>query len=349
MTWTSPAFSKGSINRAGDVLASTASTEDELHEAYVILNNWRASHGLPLNTIQMYLRQSAKKFDNERNFIIAQRLKRVPSIIDKIRRFESMKLARMQDIGGCRVIMSNISEVNKLLFHFTENNRSAHEIIRRDDYIATPKASGYRGIHLVFRYHSNTYPYHDGLPVEMQLRTKLQHAWATSVETVDLFRKYALKSSRGPSKWLRFFSLIGTVFANLEKRPIIPGTPVDKIELFNEIDLLTNELNVFNTLTTYRKAITRTAFHSTGKSDYFLITLTPATGELNLKPFRQKDLEAANREYTELEQNSDGKSEVVLVKAGSVESLKLAYPNYFFDTSIFIKRIERYLSTPPSV
>lgn len=349
MTWTSPAFSKGAINRAGDVLASVSAGEQELQEAYSILNNWRASHGLPLNAIQMYLRQSARRFDNDRNFIIAQRLKRVPSIIDKILRFESMKLARMQDIGGCRAIMSNISEVNKLLHHFTENNRSAHEIIRQDDYISSPKVSGYRGIHLVFRYHSSTYTHHDGLPVEMQLRTKLQHAWATSVETVDLFRKYALKSSRGPSKWLRFFSLVGTVFANLEKRPIIPGTPTNHIELFDEIEKLVNELDVFKTLTTYRKAITLTALHSTNKSDYFLITLTPSTGELHLKPFRQKELEIANKEYTELEQQSDGRTEVVLVKAGSVDSLKLAYPNYFFDTSIFIRRIERYLAARPTV
>lgn len=344
MTWTTPAYSKGAINRAGEVLALDDIFHPDLKEAYNILNNWRASHALPLNAIQMYLRLTAKRFGQERNFIIAQRLKRVPSILDKIKRFDTMKLSRMQDIGGCRAILPNIGDVNRVLNHFLNSNRSSHDIIRHDDYIEKPKESGYRGIHLVFRYRSRSFPAHDGLPIEMQLRTKLQHAWATSLETVDLFRKYALKSSRGPSNWLRFFSLVGTVFANIEKRTPVPNTPLDNNELRNQVNALTQELSVFETLSTYSKALTLTELHSASNSDYFIIVLNPIAGSLDLKPFRQKELIEANKLYTELEQSSDGHTEVVLVKTGSIESLKIAYPNYFFDTSIFIKRLQKYLA-----
>jgi ppGpp synthetase/RelA/SpoT-type nucleotidyltranferase len=56
-----------------------------------------------------YLRKKA--FDVDNKSIIVQRLKRTPSILEKLRREDGMKLDRMEDIAGCRIIVANKSNV----------------------------------------------------------------------------------------------------------------------------------------------------------------------------------------------------------------------------------------------
>ena len=87
-----------------------------------------------------------------------------------------------------------------------------------DDYISAPKASGYRGVHLMYRYKSDKKKtiYND-LKIEMQIRSRYQHAWATAVETVGIFVGQALKTSMGDDRWLRFFALMGSAIAIREK------------------------------------------------------------------------------------------------------------------------------------
>ncbi|WP_457767666.1 RelA/SpoT domain-containing protein [Cyanobium sp. ULC082] len=75
-----------------------------------------------------------------------------------------------------------------------------HKLLRVDNYQAEPKPSGYRGIHLIYRYRSNKSETYNGLLLEVQIRSPLQHAWATAVETVGTFLKQSLK---GTSKNLR--------------------------------------------------------------------------------------------------------------------------------------------------
>ncbi len=52
--------------------------------------------------------------------------------------------------------------------------------------------------------------------IEVQLRTRLQHNWATAVETVGIFTGEALKSSQGNEDWQDFFRLVSTWFAHKE-------------------------------------------------------------------------------------------------------------------------------------
>ena len=49
----------------------------------------------------------------------------------------------------------------------------------------------------VLRYKNKLVPHHDDLRIEMQIRTKLQHIWATAVETMGTFLGQALKSRQG--------------------------------------------------------------------------------------------------------------------------------------------------------
>ena len=167
--------------------------------------------------------------------IVAQRLKRTPSTVAKLRRFTSMKLSRMQDIGGARAVLPTVSEVDDLRDRYRQQDRrSKHAFVAEKDYIRQPKSSGYRGVHLVYRYGSSENPAYNGLQVEIQLRTRLQHAWATAVEKVGAFLGQSLKSSEGSQSWLRFFELAGSIFAREEGSPAAPNVPIDVAMLLAE-------------------------------------------------------------------------------------------------------------------
>jgi (p)ppGpp synthase/HD superfamily hydrolase len=50
----------------------------------------------------------------EQKALVAQRPKRSSSIINKLVREPDMKLSQMQDLGGCRTILSTVLAVNAL-------------------------------------------------------------------------------------------------------------------------------------------------------------------------------------------------------------------------------------------
>ena len=82
---------------------------------------------------------------------------------------------------------------------------------RAYDYVTKGKDDGYRSYHVVFDFQSRDHEAaFDGRRVEVQVRTWLQHSWATAVEAVGLFRRENLKGGdrllkawRAPAKgWL---------------------------------------------------------------------------------------------------------------------------------------------------
>lgn len=74
--------SKRAVARAGQVLAGTSDLMS-VEEAMNLLFMWRAIHSTPINTLQNYIRTSISKRKIP-SAIVAQRLKRAPSIIQKL-------------------------------------------------------------------------------------------------------------------------------------------------------------------------------------------------------------------------------------------------------------------------
>ena len=60
---------------------------------------------------------------------------------------------------------------------------------------------------------------YNGRRVEIQIRTRLQHSWATAVEALELFRRENLKGGEGSPNWLRLFKLMSAEFAVAENSP----------------------------------------------------------------------------------------------------------------------------------
>ena len=345
MAWTEPRYSLSEVNWAGSYLVGhPGSAEPDFDHAIDIVNNFRIAHALPLNTLQTYLRTQAKRIDTDA--IVAQRLKRFVSTYLKLRRFPQMRLSQMQDIGGCRAIVANLAAIDRLV-HAFKSSRVRHKLVHEDDYVRTPRDSGYRSRHLVYRYMSENNKSFNGLKVEIQIRTPLQHAWATAVETVDAFTEQALKSSKGQKDWARFFQLMGTEMAFAEGTTPVPGTPTDRPELRKDIRSCAEELQVITRLSAFAAALNVTRQVAGARdTDYLLLSLDYGQRRLRATSYRSTQLDQASRDYATEEREiraQEGK-DTVLVSVDSIRNLSRAFPNYFADTHAFVRALREALS-----
>ena len=339
MAYTKPLFEKTKVDNAGIVLIDPSATNGDYEKALFIIDNWRSSHNFPLNTFRMWLRRKSKTI--EKGSIVVQRIKRLSSIRHKLQRMQKLKLSDMQDIGGCRVIFNNIGSVDKLIRAYKESD-IRHKLVHIDDYIKCPKIrTGYRGIHLIYGYVSDKNNTYNGHRIEIQVRTQLQHAWATAVETVGTFKGQVLKSNQGDPDLLQFFKLTATLMANLEKTSPAPGTPIGKKELLVELQKYKSQVEMIKHIKQYGEVLQQ----AEGLKDahYFLIKLDTSQKVVTVKGFSAKDVKLASEEYMAIEKNINDQSTIdaVLVSAESLDALERAYPNYFLDMKIFLDVLDR--------
>jgi hypothetical protein len=337
MAWTIPQHTKGEIQRAGRAIVDEDADFNERRAAVAIVNNWRSAHGFPLNTLQVSLRKRAQKVDPEA--LVAQRIKRLPSIIGKLERFPKMNVSRMQDLGGCRAVLVDVPSVYEVVDSFLTAQHK-HKLVRQDDYIQSPKASGYRGVHMVYAYRSDKTETWNGLSIEVQIRSLLQHAWATAVETVGLFTNQALKSSVGETDWLRFFQVMSSMIAINEGQPTLAETSSDVRELKVELKDLAKKLNVVERLESYAQLLQQSEEHM-ARARFVILTLQIEEQRLTIRGYRKQDDAAAA--YAEQEALSGDGVDVVLVAVSSIAGLRSAYPNYFLDTTRFVKVLREAL------
>jgi hypothetical protein len=344
--YSKPEYSRSEVNRAGEILIDPNATEQQREWALIVIDNWRTSHHFPLNTFQIRLRDVAKKINQDS--LIAQRIKRLASIKLKLELQRDMKMSQMQDLGGCRAIMKDVQELDQLVDIYKHRSRGIkHTLHKEQDYITHPKSSGYRGVHLIYKYGSDKSTDFKDMRIEIQVRTLLQHAWATAVETVGTFIKMPLKSSLGDTGWLRFFALMGSAMAIAEGKPIVPGT-TDNIDILrDEIILLSKKLDVETHLITFRHSIqVISSDRKMTDAYYYLLDLDPDEGRVVIKSYSQHQLKTASLDYMTLEKRiTNGKRDAVLVSADSIKALKLAYPNYYLDTDLFVQQLKEFTST----
>lgn len=348
--------SRSEILRAGEVLVGRRAETADFSKAKArdLLSKWRALHLYPINTFQATIRTLLKK-NNLGQAIVAQRLKREASIVHKLERFRSMSLPRMQDIGGIRIIVPSIRDVFRLKDALV-TAKWKHELVNQKDYINSPKESGYRSYHLVYKYANSKSPWLNGLCIEIQIRTQKQHAWATAVETVGTFIGQALKSSSGEPEWLYFFELSSAIFSLQEKR-----TPHKKYlgrsieDLSTEFFALEKKLDVLKKLSSFKLLLDRipSGREEARSSGLILLHVSPSKRLAQYEYFSEKKREEAIEKYAQMEQSKLKDDDVVLVSVSSLQNLKKAYPNYFADTGRFASHIEKILKaaawpiTPP--
>lgn len=343
-----PKESKNQINKAGLILVKNNPSVEEISWARDLAEKWRACHAYPINTFQATLRRKLKHFSGEP--LVAQRLKRMPTIIDKLKRYKNMKLTTMQDIGGVRAVLESISDVDKLASGYRNNKRLKHELIDEDNYVKNPRSEdGYRSIHLIYKYKNKTVPTYNNLRIELQIRTKLQHIWATAVETMGTFLGQALKSRQGDQEWIDFFAVTSSAFAYQEKSPLVPRYKnLTHKETYLAVAKAEADLGALDKMRGFTVAVDAIVKkRSSGESwFYHLIILNSLEHKVQIKPYNRDSFKQAMKDYSRVEQEAAlGKRiEPVLVSAGPIEILRRAYPNFFLDIGDFVKKVKTIIS-----
>jgi putative GTP pyrophosphokinase len=352
-------YSNSAVNKAGDFLSGNESARQLLRtdkaawdvrfdKAFDIATDWRNIHGAPLRVVSRRLATRAKEIDESAT--IAQRLKTFRSIRAKLVRSRENNLTTMQDIAGCRAILRNVADAYHLKRVYEDESASTSISVRPElvakwtkDYIASPKPDGYRSIHLVqkFQTASQDFKHCNGLRVEIQIRSQMQHAWAMAVETASAVTDQALKSGIGHDDWKRFFWLVGDIIAYAENAPLICG--IDMGSLRKDAATLARKLRVIQLLQDMQHVIESFSSFEGGPSDMYLLELNSRDRTIMYDGFPKEEFRRASEAYSkrESEIRDSEDIQVVLVAVSALNELRSAYPSYFLDSSGFIDVMRR--------
>ncbi|MEP7012810.1 MAG: RelA/SpoT domain-containing protein [Acidobacteriota bacterium] len=184
-------ISKTQIDRLGDRLKSGDLTESDLR----LLDDYRRSFGEAYEAV-------VEKIVRRGQAPTGRLAKSTLSIVDKLRR-ESIRLSQMQDIAGCRVIVADIAEQEDYVPALAADFPGAVIIDRRDK-----PSHGYRAIHVIVEMSDK--------PIEIQVRTLLQHGWAEVSEKASDIIDPTIKYGGGSSLWQKFLEASSKSIAAFE-------------------------------------------------------------------------------------------------------------------------------------
>ena len=241
----------------------------------------------------------------------------------------------MDDIAGCRLIFRNMKDLNQFRSEF-HKARFKHK--RRNDpdkynYIKNPKPDGYRGIHDVYEYNVKSIQGKNlkGLNVEVQYRTRPQHAWATAVEVIGFVTTSQPKFKTGDKRYEEAMLLASEIIARTAEKTYGPLPHFSDIKLERDFKKLNRELSLLITL----KGLKAAKKDVSDRRNTILIF--HLDGRLEIKSYR--DSPEALVELFRLEKTLPN-SDVVLVKSDTSEGVREAFKNYFSDAEDFVKLVE---------
>lgn len=335
-------YSRNKINTAGKALLAGPETGFPYTDANLVVEDWRRLHLRPLQELVVEVTNVLSDAGVSAAFS-SHRLKRMTSIVAKLRHNPGMGLGGLQDIGGARFVFEDITSLLKAQKVIAETRFSHFELDRTPyDYVQTPKESGYRSIHFAYKYVSENADY-DGLRVELQIRTRLQHDWAMAVETAELISKSSLKAGLGNEHWLAFFKLASAVFARKEGMPVAESFKdyVEK-EYCLAYTALDRDNKFLDQLQALVSAVHITEQHSI-RIGYAVIFIQFDEKRVQLRHYRPAALEEATAYYAEVEKSiNDANSAVVLVSVSDMKELQEAYPSYFLNAGEFVSALTEF-------
>lgn len=248
-----------------------------------------------------------------------------------------MKLVRMDDVAGCRLIFESVEALRNFrqTFHsanFDHKLRNADELDKYD-YIRRPKPTGYRGVHDIYEYcvKSRRNSHLNGLYIEIQYRTLVQHAWATAVEVIGFVTESQPKFQKGDKRYEQAMVLASEILARTQEGILGPLPQISYRDLLAEFVALDKELSLLRML---RGLSESNAELSTKRNS--VLNMAP-DGSLTVQSYR--DAADAVRALFQLEREFP-ENDVVLVRADSTEEVRLAFRNYFSDVNEFLRLID---------
>lgn len=167
-------------------------TESDLR----LLDDYRWSFGEAYEAVVRTIRRGGE-------FPTGRLAKSTLSIVEKLRR-ESIRLSQMQDIAGCRVVVTNVVQQDRFVATLKTEFSGASVIDRRDK-----PSYGYRAVHVIAEI--------SGKPIEIQVRSSLQHLWAELSEKSSDVLDPTIKYGGGPDRWRNILIASSKAVAAYEK------------------------------------------------------------------------------------------------------------------------------------
>ena len=243
----------------------------------------------------------------------------------------------MDDVAGCRLIFKSLKELYAFRDHFHRarfnHKRRNPEDKDKYDYIKRPKGTGYRGVHDVYEYDVNSEIGRPlaGLYVEIQYRTLVQHAWATTVEVIGFITESQPKFQQGDNRYEMAMMMASEILTRAHERMKGPLPDVPDRDLIASFLTAEKELGLLQTLRGLNAA------DKVVSSKRNAILIFSEGKPLEVKQYR--DAPDALRALFELEKQMPDR-DIVLVRADTGEDVRLAFKNYFSDARDFIRLIE---------
>lgn len=323
-------LSKTRIDRSGRALARNEyRSDDEYLEADDVLDQYREAHLEPLSMTTAEVQKWLASY--QKSYYLAQRLKRKPQILRKLVRL-NVRLSQLQDIGGLRVIVPRNSDVDDLCRYLKSRISSQHdvEILKETDYRDKGRdRTGYRALHVILR--------RSGVTLELQIRSRIQHAWSENIERTSVIYGRHLKEEDGDIKVLRYFQLLSDAFYEVE----VGRNPSPSLRL--EVDaqresaeriileaprgsLLVSDINE-----RVIRSITAQLPRGTSGINNWILVFDWNTASFVHWSHASRDAAAAMHEYVDHERRFPAEDgfEVVLVGASEPDTLRQTHGHYF--------------------
>ena len=305
------------------------------------IRRWRETHLFVLQKFYDQLKCYLETNGIEYSFS-SMRIKRMTSIEAKLRnnKDKGMKLGGLQDIGGARIVMDDIQSLDKLSFALTLFIPKDFKLVKVNDYVATPKESGYRSVHYVYKYSSKDRTY-DGLSIELQTRTKLQHSWAMAVETASLIAQTTLKAEVDDgNEWREFFKFVSALFSKEENRTVVASydnmSDVDLCKMYFHYE----EARFIDQLQALR--VTVSLDFEKVRGGYCVLIIDFKKKMVHAQAFINEQEADAISLFNNMEQSIKDDEAALMVAIDDIKEIKEAYPSYFLDTKNFLDFLMRF-------
>ena len=304
-----------------------ALSEDE----YMELHNFRMSYRDSLRQVYSLINDIAQSIDSRS--ITTFRIKRIESILSKMKRQPKMDPKRMNDIAGCRCILTKVKSIydviQKVNIVITSTPKykgfSVHDKIW--DYIQEKREDGYRSVHIVIKTPEKR-------SIEVQLRTFEQHNWATLVETTDLIYETKLKEFHEPHDLYTFHQLLSIENPTTKQKRQIVDIDRRRCYVAKLLDVyVRNNQNLYVNFD----------WKTIGNGDYYLLS-ADSSGEPTIRRYLTfEDAETAYfKEFIDYHQSKN----IVLAFIGDAkfERVMVAYNNYFLNNNQLLEHVVRTLA-----
>ncbi len=349
MAFPEPPMPKSIVRAAGKAIADGGASDAE----FDAVDQWRAAHGYAINTFKVWLRNKIRSSGVDAEF--AQRLKRRNTVIDKLKRKKPdgtpliRDVTSMQDFAGCRLIFKSIDDLVKFRTFVLSpkvmenvNHKLKHDDLDKYNYIERPKITGYRGIHDVFLHNPRPHRFGNaksdpwqGLMVEVQYRSRPQHAWATALEISDILDRQRTKFGYAEDERGRFFAMASEIIARRHevKRKSFLELTDDVLE--EEFFVLEDKLLILQRLSAMRQF---GQFEKLKKHNVLNI-VSKDNGEYSLEVEVFTNAQDAIARSNQLEATDESINAVYVT--GEPAQLRSAYRNYFNDPVDFVNLLRR--------